>query len=231
MPMWLRSQLLAPVVLLLTCAATWGQASPPKELSGWGAIVSPNKKVKFKAVDDALTMTLPSGANDFSAELGKISAPRVLRPVNGDFSIQVGVSAVTPPGRVSFTRGRKPFTSAGLLIWQDAGNYIRLEHARCEAPPIVTYVNWELRSNGQWVRQGRFDEMVLIGESSTLRITRKGDAFTPEISSDGESWKSLPDIQIKWKADLQAGIVAVNDTRITFSPEFRGLRINGQPPE
>ncbi len=227
----LRSCLLAAGVLLLTNGTTMGQAAPPKELLGWGAIVSPNKKVKFKAVDDILTMTLPSGANDFSAELSKVTAPRILRPVKGDFSIQVSVAVVTPPGRVSFTRGRKPFTSAGLLIWQDAGNYIRLEHARCEAPPIVTYVNWELRSRGQWVRQGRFDEMPLVGESSTLRITRKGDAFTPEISSDGASWKSLSDIQVKWLADLQAGIVAINDTRIAFSPEFRGLKINGQPPE
>ncbi len=222
---------LASVVLLLVCDTTSAQSSPPKDLPGWGAIVSPNKKVKFKVADEVLTLTLPSGANDFSAELGKVTAPRVLRPVKGDFSIQVNVAAVTPPGRVSFTRGRKPFTSAGLLIWQDEGNYIRLEHARCEAPPIVTYVNWELRLNGQWVRQGRFDEMALVGESSTLRITRKGEAFTPEISSDGQTWKSLPEIQVKWRADLQAGIVAINDTRVSFSPEFRDLKINGQPPE
>ncbi len=227
----LRSLLFAVALLLLISDGAWAQKTPPKELPGWGSIVSPNKKVKFNAADNVLTLTLPSGANDFSAELGKVSAPRVIRPVKGDFSIEVSVSAVTPPGRISFTRGRKPFTSAGLLVWQDERNYIRLEHARCEAPPIVTYVNWELRSQGQWVRQGRFDEMPLQGEASTLRITRKGDSFTPEISGDGRMWKSLPEIRATWPADVQAGIVAINDTRIAFSPEFRDLKINGQPAE
>jgi regulation of enolase protein 1 (concanavalin A-like superfamily) len=200
--------------------------SPPAELPHWGQVHSPNRKVQFKVTDDALELTLPSGANDFSIELGRITAPRVLQAVSGDFSIQVQVARVTPPGTLSTTPGRRPFCSAGLLVWQDAGNYIRLEHARCLVPPqVMNYANWELRSQGQWVRQGRFDEQPMDGEASWLRIARRGTVFSAGVSSDGEAWKSLPDITAAWPADLQAGIVAVNDTRIAFKPSFRKLSL------
>ncbi len=122
-------------------AAQTKKSTVPESIPGWGKVVSPNQRIKFKATDDALSISLPSGANDFSAELGRITAPRVLHPFSGDGTLQVSVSKVTPPGRISHTPGRKPFASAGLLIWKDERNYIRLEHARCATPNIVTYVN------------------------------------------------------------------------------------------
>ncbi len=213
-------------------AAQTKKSTVPESIPGWGKVVSPNQRIKFKATDDALSISLPSGANDFSAELGRITAPRVLHPFSGDGTLQVSVSKVTPPGRISHTPGRKPFASAGLLIWKDQGNYIRLEHARCATPNVVTYVNWELRANGQWARQGRFDELPLQGESSILKITRAGDVFTPALSIDGQTWKSLPEIRTQaWPAELEGGIVAINDTKVTFTPEFRELLMNGKAPE
>ena len=83
-----------------------------------------------------------------------------------------------------------------------------------------------------WVRQGRFDELPLPGDSSWLKITRAGDVFTPSVSLDGQTWKTLPDIRTQaWPADLEAGIVAVNDTKVTFAPAFHDLLVNGKAPE
>ncbi len=229
-----RLALLGTLVVVLSgpVAAQTPKAAVPESLPGWGRVVSPNQKIKFKATDDALTIALPSGANDFSAELGRITAPHVLHPFRGDGTLQVRVSKVTPPGRISHTPGRKPFASAGLLIWKDERNYLRLEHARCATPNVVTYINWELRANGEWVRQGRFDELPLPGDSSWLKITRAGDVFTPSVSLDGQTWKTLPDIRTQaWPADLEAGIVAVNDTKVTFAPAFHDLLVNGKAPE
>lgn len=215
------------IALGLASGVAWGQApEPPAELANWGRVTAPNKKVKFKTIGETLEISLPSGANDFSIELGRVTAPRVLQPVSGDFTIQVQVSQVTAPGRVSMTPGRKPFTAAGLLVWQDEQNYIRLEHARClSGGQVMNYANWEIRSQGQWVRQGRFDELPLNSEASWLRISRRGNLFSGAVSLDGKEWRSLPDIAAVWSADLQAGIVAVNDTRIPFKPRFSGLNL------
>jgi regulation of enolase protein 1 (concanavalin A-like superfamily) len=165
---------------------------------------------------------LPAKVHDLSVEIGRMNAPRVLQSVKGDFVAQVKVSGVTHPGAQSVIPGRKPFCSAGLLVWQDQGNYIRLERAALlNGTANSVYASWELRQFGRFVRAGNAGELPLTGADTWLRITRTGDSFVGEASNNGQDWTKLPAINLVGNTtELKVGILAVNDTPAAFTPQF-----------
>lgn len=203
-------------------------AQPPKSkvLPGWGESVNPRNDCKFKATDGALKLTLPAVAHDLSVEIHRMNAPRVIQPVKTDFILQVKVSGVSHPGAQSVIPGRRPFCSAGLLVWQDEWNYIRFERASLlNGGNATTYASWELRQDGKFARAGRGDELPLGGLDSWLRVTRRGNTFSAAASADGQNWSPLPDIKLAAKPGLQVGILAVNDTPAPFSPQFQDFSL------
>ena len=216
--------------IVLTGLTDVGFAQAPKKpmlIPEWGEVISPPKGFKYKVQDEGLKLTLPSAAHDLSIEINRMNAPRILQPVQGDFSIQVKVSGVTHPGNQSVIPGRKPFCGAGLLVWQNERNYVRLERAALlNGGTLSTYASWELRQNAQFVRQGRADEMPLTGADTWLRITRSGDTFSGEVSANGQDWKQLPAITLAGSTrDLKVGILAVNVTQAPFMPQFSELSL------
>lgn len=208
-----------------------GQFIPPEQpgsIKGWGKTANPLKDCKFQAKNGELQLTLPATVHDLSVEIGRMNAPRVLQPIRGDFSISVKVSDVSHPRAPSAIRERKPFIGAGLLIMADDRNYIRLERASVRlgnSAPI--YTSWELRQNGQWVRQGNAGERPLASEVTWLRIQRQGDQYLGSVSDDGQAWTALPAITLPGPAEVQAGIAAVNDTPAPFKPRFSELTLSG----
>lgn len=203
--------------------AQFRKPSPaPTVLPEWGEVIIPGKGCKFKTLDEGLRLTLPAGVQDLSVEIGRMNAPRVLQSVKGDFVVQVKVSGVSHPGGQSAIPDRKPFCSAGLLVWQDQGNYIRLERAALLTGAVnSTYTNWELRQAGKFARPGNAGELPLTGPDTWLRITRAGDSFIGEASVNGQDWTKLPNLGlVGTAAELKVGILAVNDTPAAFNPEF-----------
>ena len=68
------------------------------ELKGWGQAIDPDKDCKFQAEKGGLTIVVPGKDHDLGIERGVMNAPRVLRPVEGDFIVQVKVSGKFEPG-------------------------------------------------------------------------------------------------------------------------------------
>lgn len=207
-------------LLVILSDSVFGQQQKTGEVPAWGEIVNPKKDCKFLPLDETLKMTLPATAHDLSIEINRMNAPRLVQPVSGDFTIQVKVAGVSHPQSPSTIPNRRPFCSAGLLIWSNERNYIRLERASLLAGGVVTtYASWELRQDGKFVRAGRSDELPLKGDVTWLRITRTGESFVGAASQDGAEWQSLPSITLTG-SNLRAGILAVNDTPTPFSPVF-----------
>lgn len=208
------------VLSILFSSTVFGQQQKAGEVPVWGEIVNPKKDCKFLPLDETLKVTLPATAHDLSIEINRMNAPRLVRPVTGDFTIQVKVAGVSHPQSPSTIPNRRPFCSAGLLIWSNERNYIRLERASLLAGNVIsTYASWELRQDGKFVRAGRNDDLPLKGAVSWLRITRTGDSFVGAASHDGQDWMPLPSITLAGN-NLRAGILAVNDTPTPFSPVF-----------
>ena len=94
-----------------------------------------------------LTIAVPGTLHDLGAEVGKLNAPAVLGDVNGDFVATVKVGGKIEPRGECTRPGGFPYQGAGLLLWNDPGNYVRLERAAIlREGKLVPYVNFEQRS-------------------------------------------------------------------------------------
>src|SRR2546430_16518317 len=108
-------------VLVLLAVGTLSalvHAVEDKEIKDWGTIADPDKDCTIKEQKGALAITVPATSHDLGVEHRLMNAPRVLRKVSGDFTVQVLVSGrveAEPPATVG---DRLPFMGAGLLLGQ-----------------------------------------------------------------------------------------------------------------
>ena len=164
----------------------------PNEVPGWGRVLDPRRDcdVSLDVEHDRLKIKVPGTPHVLSAEVPQLpmDAPRVVRRVRGDFTASVRVLGRLEPGRTKTTR-YDPFHGAGLIVWQDPSNYLRLERAvgfikgRHHA-----YVNYELREGGRLaVSHG----ITIENRSLFLNLRRQGGTFSAWYSRDGRRWVQL----------------------------------------
>lgn len=205
-----------------------------------GAFVDPLRQCKLVDGGDRFEITVPSGQFDLSIELGQTSAPRLLWRVQGDFSAEVRVGDVPEPeGQLEhLERLRLAYHGAGLLLWQDDRNYLRLESAayRPRKPPaarakdrssgkVARYVLFELRRDGKLVGGLSRPDVRLEDRPTDLRLERRGReirAFARQGDGDwmpvGLSEADLPDA-------LDVGLAVVNTARSGLEARFERFRL------
>jgi regulation of enolase protein 1 (concanavalin A-like superfamily) len=163
-----------------------------------------------------------------SVEKGLTNAPRVVREVEGDFTAEVRTSGDFPTDNHSLSEGRWAFYGSGLVIWESEKNYIRFERARMNIPKSGwrCYPNWELRQDGAMTRGWLWEDGTLDAtQPAHLRITRKGQEVTGEVSQDGKEWRKLPKLDVKFGRTVRVGIAALQNTAAGYKPVFDGLTI------
>jgi regulation of enolase protein 1 (concanavalin A-like superfamily) len=190
-------------------------------LRGWGAALDPAGDCRFLVERGKLTISIPAGDHALALERGQMNAPRLVQPVEGDFIVQVKVGGEFPAGGAALVQSRRPFHGAGLLVYQDDKNYIRLEKAGLiYAGEQMHYVSWELRKDGEFARAGNAGEFPLTEKEVFLRVERRGDKLLGSVSSDGIRWSPLDPIVVELSRKLMVGIVAGHNTGRGFSPQF-----------
>jgi RNA polymerase sigma factor (sigma-70 family) len=219
----------APTRARPTGAGTGAAAPTPEDrltLKGWGKAVDPDGDCKFTVEKGKLTITIPGTDHALAVERKQMNAPRVLREMEGDFIIQVKVAGEMPGGATSVVEGRRPFHGAGLLLWVDAKNFIRLERAELNADGVnFSYVSWELRRDGEFARQGNTGDHQLSGKEVYLRLERQGGKVFASVSDDGAKWTPLEPIEVDWPKKIQLGVAAGQNTSTGFAPEFEGYKL------
>src|SRR4029077_17551207 len=148
-----------PWLLFMIIAAFCTSAAPPdkqeprpNEMPGWGRVIDPWRDcdVSLDREHDRLNIQVPGTPHVLSAEVPQLpmNAPRAARRVRGDFTASVHVLGRLEPGR-SKTTHYDPYHGAGLIVWQDPSNFLRLERAvgfiKGRRHP---YINYELREGG-----------------------------------------------------------------------------------
>jgi RNA polymerase sigma factor (sigma-70 family) len=194
-------------------------------LRGWGTATDPDGDCKFIIEKDRLSIAVPGTDHALCVEQNRLNAPRVLRPVEGDFVLQVKVSGKYPPGGRSLVSTRRPFHGAGLLLWKDAQNYVRLERAQVSDEETVRYANWELRKDGDFGRMGVAGELNLKAESTWLRVERRGHTLYGSVSADGVRWAAMEPMTVDYPRRLLVGIIAGQNTTLGFTPTFEEFRL------
>jgi regulation of enolase protein 1 (concanavalin A-like superfamily) len=211
---------------MLVVAARWpsagfSQVAPPRTLKGSGQIVDPNRDCQFRLDGSRLTIGVPPKNYDLNAEAGGMSAPRVLRDIEGDFIAQVKISGKLMPAGDRTTKQYYPYHGAGLLLWQDQRNYVRLERAAINREDgVAHYVNFELRKYGE-----RFGSpsAEIPDQDFYLRVERRGGRVGGAISPDGASWHYLNPLPFTFSQRIKLGVAAINTSTERFSPVFQEL--------
>ena len=211
------------------------EPTPKKEpVKGWGIALNPAEDCKFKADDGKLTITVPGSAkpHDLSSEIDNMTAPRVVQPVKGDFIIQVRVDGEFQPGDESTQFGRSGYTGAGLVVFADETNFVRIERATLhhQGDEARAYTNFEIRVDGKPERYGTTGDFPTEKDKPTwLRLERKGQQLLGAMSHDGEHWTSSEPKELRAEAwtrnDIVAGVAAISTSRQPFTPTYSAFSI------
>jgi S1-C subfamily serine protease/regulation of enolase protein 1 (concanavalin A-like superfamily) len=178
------------------------------------------------------TITLPAKVFSLSPKVADRqrkpihNAPRAMAEVEGDFLAYVRVNGDIDPGLDPTTdaRGhRLPFSfqGAGLLLYQDKDNFVRLERAcMAEGASLVRELLVEVVRGGT-----EFDYyyIALPGDPSApldLFLIRRKGRVTCLFSHDGRSLLAFRDFSLDYPAKIKIGLTASNLSRKPFTAKF-----------
>src|SRR5581483_2309198 len=189
-----------------------------EELKGWGLAINTDKDCDIVAAEKSLSIKVPGTLHDLNPDSGKLNSPRVMRAVEGDFVVTVKVAGDFMPGGKSTNPKGLPYNGAGLIVWSDSDNFIRLERgAILRNGKVSTTVAFEEREGGY---RGAVHNEVFAGGNCYLRLERKGSRIYGAISTDGSKWKQVKPIDTLWPAKLKVGLSAINSNNEPFAVKF-----------
>ena len=199
-------------------------AGPPIVIEGWGRLIDPDHDCTVKAEQGKLTVNVPARLHDLNPRNGKLNAPRVLQEVEGDFVVQVKVSGKFEPGGNSTAPRSVPFNGAGLLVWADEKNYLRLERnmflvrgtPACYPPLFEVFQDGQYQGTNPPAASGAFFEH----ESTCFRLERKGHKIAAHYSHDGKEWTALKEVTVTLPTKVQVGVAAINTSDKPLAVQF-----------
>ncbi len=232
--------LLTLTTLLALIAQTLGGSIHAEEkpaqttIAGWGTATDSDKDCEYRFTADQrkLCITVPATTPHDLSPVRGLNAPRVLRSVSGDFTVQVKITSDFKPGVNSTGKGR-PFNGAGLLIWENEGNFLRIERNAywlspeelyCY-PPLIEY--WRNREYGG-VNSDPTDATYFQGRTTWLKANRQGKNVSVSMSHDGKEWNEVKTFQVEMAEEVLVGVAAVNTSDAPFTVDFEELKINGK---
>lgn len=134
-----------------------------------------------------LRLYAPDGGHDLYMNL---DAPRLVRPVKGSF---VATTKVTINPTYNYQ-------GAGLLIWHDQDNYVRLERT------LVSGIDMWYKIAGVYGGV----EIPFSSSQAFLRLQRADDRVTAWYSEDASEWIEVSTVDFKGAGALHVGLDLIN---------------------
>jgi serine/threonine protein kinase len=191
----------------------------------WGEVIDPDSdcQVLSDGAKNRLTILVPGTAHLLSAEIGRMNAPRILHEITGEFEVRVRVTGTSHPGGKATTNSYSPYHGAGILLWQDPENYVRLEIAAdLRKGRVFPYANFELRQAG---RLAFSEGYKIVDGASYLRLKRRAGEIHGAFSSDGSHWTPLPSLIANLNDRVKVGVVVVNSASKSLKAGFEELQV------
>ena len=191
-----------------------------KRVTFWGEVIDPDGDCDVKLQGGEVVCDVPGTLHDLNIDISVTNAPRVVRAIDGDFVATVRVAGSFKPGPVRTGPKSVPFNGAGLVVWLDSGNYIRLERgAMYRSNRVVGLAVFESREQGSRAavhNKGGLDP----GQDLWLRLERRGKSLSGSFSSDGKAWDELEPMELDWPSRLHVGLDAINSCGDPMSVRF-----------
>ncbi len=163
-----------------------------------------------------LMMAIPTAKDLYG---GNRTAPRLVKSVSGDFQIET---------RVKFDPS-EDYQGAGLLIYKDGDNYIRLERAFGGIGGGGSGIRLDTRMRGEYTSPITPIDIPTTVTECDLKITRRLNVFSIYWrENENAEWRSVEDIETVFPETIQAGVVGCN-TATEITAEFTNLRLSPQP--
>ena len=160
------------------------------------------------------------------------NAPMTLADVNGDFLVQVSVTGEMNPGdKPPSDRAVRnlPFTfqSAGLVLYQDKNNFMRLERAASIFTDRLTPVHRILVEAVQRRPAGDPADLLDIPEGDTklIMIRRKGRIQCLFVPSGSGTVHTFREFALDFPSKIKVGLVASNISAQPFTATFQGFAL------
>jgi regulation of enolase protein 1 (concanavalin A-like superfamily) len=203
--------------------APGGQA-PAAAAMNWGEPLDPDGDCTLTPQGDSLSISVPPTPHDILADkAGKSNAPRVLREVEGDFRVQVKVCGSLQPRAKGSIPGRLPFQAAGLLVWGDQDNFLRLVRTgQVRKGNVESIAAFRLRAQGK-PNGGKV--LAIPDADAYLRLERKGDQVLGSYSPDGRQWTPLGTLPVSFPSKVRVGVMVLNTVQDRLTVRFEELQI------
>jgi regulation of enolase protein 1 (concanavalin A-like superfamily) len=159
-----------------------------------------------------LRIRIPSGK-----ELrGKYAnAPRYVKAINGDFEIET---------RVRF-RPTENYQGAGLLIYVNDLNYVRLERGYGGVGGGAGAIRFDARRNGEFTPVSQPGDTETEAEIVDLKLVRSGNLFLAYWRLDEENpWREVGEYRAAFPPTVLSGLIAANTARETTA-EFLYIKL------
>jgi hypothetical protein len=210
------------------------RTNPVVSVHGYGDVVDPEGDCTINAQDGQVTLVVPGSFHDicdWCPTWLAATAPRILREIDGDFSVQVTVSGEYNPGTEKTFELSRPGEAAGLLLWENDGSY------------ILFLCNTYVMDNGTQASYGPFwlkyvkeyrkvtprletsIQYETAGRPTYLRMTRQGDDIRVASSYDGVEWTERNSVTTRFPKTVRVGVVAENTSNKTFTAVFGDFKL------
>jgi regulation of enolase protein 1 (concanavalin A-like superfamily) len=225
-------------VLISVLATVWlvattsvAEEKKPQVIKGWGEVIDPDGDCTIQSEKGKVTITVPEKNHNLAPQIGQ-NAPRIPQEIEGDFTLEVKVSGDFKPTDRSTLEGGRSFNGAGLLLWQDEKNFLRLERnvfripeqnlSVCYPPLLELYTDGQYMNTNPEPQQDTFFK----GRSTYLRLERRGGIVRASLSDDGKEWPLVKELRVDFPKKLKVGVAAISTSAEPFNVEFEEFKVS-----
>lgn len=203
---------------------------PPinNRIETWGSLAGIPGDCQFLVEGTSLTIGIPGVLHVLSPELNVRNSPRLLTDVRGDFVARVKVEGRILPGVQPLPKLPFTYQGAGLLLWVDENNYLRLERSSSfftAEGKRLHQVMLELCRDGKTVpaqtRDVRENDLI-------LKFDRRGSEVRCSYSpDDGRTWLEMKRQTVNFPSGVSVGVSASNASPKPFAARLDGFTLSG----
>ena len=195
-------------------------------IDGWGTVIDPDRDCRIHREGETLVIDLPNKRHDLTRFSELFNVPRVVRPIEGDFEVQVKVEGEFKPVGPAERPVDEPSNGAGLIVLGEGEQHVILDRmAFIRKGKLFNSV--ELAQRGEGGTRGRRTRQLGHG-TPYLRLARKGNQILASVSDDGKEWEPLDPIESQLPDRVKVGVVAINTSNEPFSVTFSEFKLEGK---
>jgi S1-C subfamily serine protease/regulation of enolase protein 1 (concanavalin A-like superfamily) len=209
----------------------WSEDSDrPKTLAKWSCQSNIGEGVKMAHQPGATTIDLAGGAPLINAPQYRLfTAPCAMVRVQGDFVAVVKVTNDFDPGGDVLTlpnkaKAKMTFQGAGLLVWQDERNFIRLERCKGSLPglELAHRILVEVYKGGKEA----FTSYMNVPEGPiALVVVRKGGSVQFLFAIPPGKNVVFREMPVDFSHEVLVGVAATNLSKRPFQAKFEDFTL------